>query len=317
MKRDNTNQIVEKILRDQANLITRAQALSAGLTQDALRHRIRPGGPWTKVLPGTYVARSELLSGAQREIAAVLYAGDKCVITAEAALQQYGVRVPITQTVDVLIPDSAKRQSVGFVRTHRTTRMPEQPVVRDGINWAPAARALADAARFQLNDRDVRAVIADAVQRRICLIGQLNDELRSGPNQRSSALRIALEEVADGVASAAEGDLRKLIKSGRLPEPMYNPDLYVGDEFVARPDVWWPDAGVAGELDSREWHLSPELWSRTLARQAKMSANGIIVLHFTPGRIRAEGPKVVAELRSAIEAGKRRPLLPIRAVPRV
>jgi hypothetical protein len=34
-----------------------------------------------------------------------------------------------------------------------------------------------------------------------------------------------LEEVADGVRSAAEGDLRKLIKRSGLPEPLYNPDL--------------------------------------------------------------------------------------------
>ncbi len=121
--------------------------------------------------------------------------------------------------------------------------------------------------------------------------------------------------MADGVASVAEGDLRKLIKASGLPDPMYNPCLYVGTDFLAKPDVWWPDAGVAVEVDSREWHLSPAAWERTQARHARMSAHGILVLHYAPRRIRTDGASVLAELRSAIESGRRRPALAIRAVP--
>jgi hypothetical protein len=205
--------------------------------------------------------------------------------------------------------------SAGFVRTHRTSRMPEPPVLRGGLRWAPVARAVADAARGDLGQRDVRALTADTVQRRMCTVGQLASELRSGPRRGSAALRAALEEVADGVASVAEGDLRKLIKGGRLPEPLYNPNLYLGSAFLARPDLWWRDAGVAGELDSREWHLSPEQWDRTMARHDRMSAQGIIVLHFTPRRIKNEGTKVIEELRSAIAAGQRRAPLAIRTIP--
>ncbi len=111
--------------------------------------------------------------------------------------------------------------------------------------------------------------------------------------------------------------MRKLIKGSGLTEPMYNPDLYVDSEFLARPDLWWRDAGVAGEVDSREWHISPESWARTVARHAKMSAHGIIVLHFTPSRIRTDGRRVIGELRSAIEVGRQRPALPIRAFPTI
>lgn len=163
--------------------------------------------------------------------------------------------------------------------------------------------------------REVRALVADAVQQRTCTIQQLVTELRAGPSQGSGALRAALAEAAAGIASVAEADLRKLIKSSGLPEPLYNPLLYVGSDFLAKPDAWWPDAGVAGEVDSREWHLSPELWERTLARHARMSAQGIFVLHFTPRRIRSDPAGVVSELRSTLDAGRRRPPLPIRALP--
>jgi hypothetical protein len=294
--------------------VSRGQLLESGWTPAALRYRTRPDGPWRLVLPGIYLSHNGPLAAGQREIAAALYAGRDCVITGQAALLRQGVRVPLTEFVDVLIPDAMKVQSTGFVRTHRTTRMPADSWLRDGIKWAPVARAVADAARGPLELRDVKALVADAVQRQCCTVSQLAQELSAGPNRGSAPLRTALEEVADGVASVAEGDLRKLIRYGQLPEPLYNPKLYVGSEFLAQPDVWWRDTGVAGEVDSREWHLSPGRWAQTMARHARMTAQGILVLHFTPKQIRQNGPQVVADLRAALAAGTQRPPLPIRTV---
>jgi hypothetical protein len=67
-------------------------------------------------------------------------------------------------------------------------------------------------------------------------------------------------------------------------------------------------------VDSREWHLSPEDWQRTLRRSARLSACGIIVLHVTPQRIRTEAGPVAAEIRSALDAGCARPRLAIRTL---
>ncbi len=193
--------------------------------------------------------------------------------------------------------------------------MPVQLLEVGGIRYAPAARAVADAVRARTEPDFARALVAGAVQQRVCTVRQLALELRDGPPQGSGPLRAALAEVADGIASIAEGDLRTLIKKGKLAEPLYNPRLYVGDAFLAQPDAWWPDAGVAGEVDSREWHLSPEGWERTQRRHARMSACGIIVQHFSPRRIRSEPATVLDELRRAIESGRQRPPLAIRTVP--
>lgn len=306
---------VGTVLRCQGELITRSQALAAGMSEDALRHRLRTDGPWRVVLPGIYLGHNGQLTVGQREIAAVLYAGRGCVITGLAALGRQGVRVPLSTTIDVLIPATTRRMSTSFVQIHRTARMPGRPWKLDGIRWAPPPRAVGDAARMEMELTDVRALVADVVQHGKCTVQQLAAELRAGPTQGSGALRAALEEVADGVASVAEGDLRKLIKTGGLPDPMYNPCLYVGTDFLAKPDVWWPDAGVAAEVDSREWHLSPAAWERTQARHDRMSAHGILVLHYAPRRLRADGARVLAELRSAIEKGRQRPALAIRTVP--
>ena len=118
-------------------LITRAQVQAAGWSVGTLRHRIRPGGPWQAVLPGIYLGSNGPLADGQREIAAVLYAGPGCVLTGPAALRHQGVRVPTTSMVDVLVSKAGETgQSVDFVRMHRTTRMPDQTFVLNGIRWA-------------------------------------------------------------------------------------------------------------------------------------------------------------------------------------
>jgi very-short-patch-repair endonuclease len=163
--------------------------------------------------------------------------------------------------------------------------------------------------------REVRAVVADSVQCGICPVPRIAEELAAGPVRGSARLRTALAEVADGIRSTAEADLRSLIKQARLPMPMFNPRLFAGEIFLAIPDCWWPDAGVAAEVDSREWHLSPRDWERTLARHAQMGSHGIIVLHFTPGQIRTHQHEVAAKIRAALAARRYCPVIPIRAVP--
>jgi hypothetical protein len=52
-----------------------------------------------------------------------------------------------------------------------------------------------------------------------------------------------------------------------------------------------------------------------MARHARMSAHGIIALHFIPQQITTKRNEVVTTIRSAIEAGHGRPLPRIRALP--
>jgi hypothetical protein len=155
------------------------------------------------------------------------------------------------------------------------------------------------------------------VQRRRCRIDQLAEELAHGPVRQSAWLRRTLAEVADGVRSAAEGDLRSLIRAAGLPPPMFNARLYIGPDLLAVPDAWWPDAGVAAEVESREWHLSPEDWERTMGRSRRMGAKGVLLVQVSPHQIRTEAERIVADIRDALEAGRARPPLAIRTLPAV
>jgi len=296
-----------RTLDRQLDLITRRQALGVGLTRHALQHRLRVGGPWRSLLPAVYVAASGTPTIIQQEMAALLYAGKTSVITGLASLRQHRIRGPATELVDVLIPASRRRQDAAFVRLHRTTRMPKRIWQFGPLHYTLPARAVADAARELTSLRDVRAIVADAVQRDKCTVSDLSEELSNGPSVGSALFREALTDVAAGIRSAAEGDLKDLLRRSGGPMPLFNATVFAGDTFVARPDAWWPEFGVAIEIDSHEWHMSPEDHTRTLDRQRRMGRYGIVVLPFTPRQIRKQPAAVIAEIRAALDGARGRP----------
>jgi hypothetical protein len=302
-------------LREQDQVISRKQALACGLTQDAVTHRIRPGGPWQRLLPGIYLAQTGGLTVSQKEMAALLHAGPGGVLTGPAALRLLGITSAEPDRFDVLVPARRRPESIAFVAIHRTARMPRY-IEQNGRSYAGPARALADAARAMTDLGEVRALIAGAIQSGDSSLEGLASELKEGGRPGSGLLRKVVAEAGGGVRSAAEGDFRDLIKRAGLPMPTFNAQLYTAEgSFIAVADAWWPDAGVAAEVDSMEWHLKPADWEQAMNRHDVMTGHGILVLHFSPARIRHE-PAVVAErITDTLRAGRARPALPITARP--
>jgi hypothetical protein len=320
------HQALAALLGKQHGVAARGQLGACGVSEAVMRYRSREGGPWQVLMPGVYLTRPGGLGEPQREMAALLYAGPHGVLTGRAALRRFGFTGEVQshhragkgeaathmQNVDVLVPARTHRRDAAFVRLHRTTRLPERVGVDGEIRFALPPRAVADTVRG-LGVVEVRAVVAAAVQRNTCTIAQLAEELAAGSMRGSARFRRVLAEVGDGIRSVAEADLRDLITWARLPAPLYNPRLFVGEEFLAIPDCWWPDFGVAGEVDSRAWHFSPHDWEETMARHARMSAQGIVVLHFSPRQIKRNRSELAATIRHALAAGRSLPR--IRTLP--
>jgi hypothetical protein len=248
-------------------------------------------------------------------MAAQLYGGPRSVITGSAAVLSHHIRAPQSEFVDVLVPLARQRQDAGFARLHRTSRMPERVYKFGPIQYALAPRAVGDMVRGLTSLREVRAIVADAVQRGACDVADLSTELSKGPRAGSALFHAALADVAEGIRSTAEGDLKDLLKKSGLPTPLFNATVYDGTTFIAQPDAWWPDFGIAVEIDSQEWHLSPHDHARTLERQRRMGKYGIVVLPFTPRQIRTQRAEVLATIRDALETARSRPSPTVTTVP--
>ena len=302
-----------RLLVEQFGVVSRAQALDCGVSRGRLDHLVRPGGRWQRILPGVYVMTNGAVSADQRAMAALLYAGPKSLLTGAAAVRRHRLQCAGLHQVDVLVPEDVRVRSAGYVRIVRTGRMPDNCFSTRRIRYAPLARAVADAARPMTSLSDVRALVAEALKNGRCDVALLVAELNGGPVAGSRFYRVALRECIADSRSAAEGELMTLIGRSDLPDPMYNAELYTaGGTFLGIADAWWQRAGVAAEVDSRRYHLSPSDDERTVMRHNRMAAHGINVLHFMPDTVKSQSSTVIRSLRGAIRSGSAQ--LPLRIV---
>jgi hypothetical protein len=283
-----------RVLRDHHGIIHIRHLPELGLTPAALRWKVR-SGRWRQVLPRVYATFTGKLTEQQRLIAAWLYAGPAAQIAGVSALRMHGLRyLPASPTheVHVLVPHEQRVRSVRFVRVHRTTH-PDRRAMSNGLlKVCHPARAVADTARTCRSLATVRAMVAQVVQEDMATVSQLHAELGRSRRNGSAVLRTALAEVADGVRSAAEAALRTTLSRSRLlPAIAWNPALVTADgRRLPTPDAWIEQVGLAIEVDSREFHISPADWERTLRRHNELARYGAQVLHFPPSQIyRAPG----------------------------
>jgi hypothetical protein len=305
-----------RIARGQYDVVARSQALECGMTRGTIEYRLRPDGPWRQILPGVYLTVTGSPSQGQRETAALLYAGPQSVITGAVAVRRHNLRCAGLNMLDVLVPADSRRKSTGYVQIQRTIRMPGLLYTSGPLRFTAPVRAVADAARRMTRFGDVQALVCEAIQCGRCALDELVTELNEGPSAGTRWYRMALAEVSEGIRSAAEAQLKRLIDRSDLDRPMYNAELYTLDGlFLGRPDAWFARAGVAGEVDSRQYHLRAKDYETTTLRHNRMEAAGIHVLHWLPSTIKADPRRVIADLRSAIAAGNKCPPLPIKAIP--
>jgi hypothetical protein len=187
-----------KLLGQQHGVASRAQLLAIGMPDRAMQYRLRTG-PWQALLPGIYLSVAGPPGFAQKEMAALLYAGPDSLVTGPAALTHHGIGGPAdVGVIDVLVPVKRQRLDMSFVRLHRTARMPARTLSAGPVRVALAPRAVADTAWQLTRPADVRAVVTDAIRHGLCTVGDLTAELNAGPIRGSATLRSVLAELAVG-----------------------------------------------------------------------------------------------------------------------
>jgi hypothetical protein len=259
------------------------------------------------VLPGVYAVSAGPLTRRQQLAAALLYCGPQAQLTGATVLELRCLRYsPADARVHVLLPMSRQALAVDYVVVRRTLYLPTPHHV-EGLPVTPAARAAVDACRELTSVHDATAVLAEAVQRRLCTLSQLVAELELGPSAGSAVPRRALLRLGAGSASAPEADALELLSvSLVLPPPLVNHRLFLGDGFVAEADLCWPQARLIVEIDSVEHHgFGPDA-ERTSRRRAALVAGGWTVLSISPARLRLDPAGVLRDIEAAYLAGLQR-----------
>ncbi|XTZ18557.1 hypothetical protein ACQSSU_14910 [Micromonospora echinospora] len=285
---------LEETRQLQQQIVSRAQLLAAGFDDNHMCRQAKRG-IWQRVLPATYALVSGTLTDEQRRIAAALYAGPDAQLTGLAALIWYGFRqAPRTSDVHLVVPHHARRRSTGHVVITRALALDEKARRTRLYPVCSPARSVVDAARRLRQIRPVRAIVTEAIQREFTDLISLDEEITRARRSSTALVRRAFAEVVAGARSAPEAELRQCLAASRvLPEIHWNPQLRTTDGSVLpTPDGYLDDAAVALEVDSREFHFSPDDWARTLRRHNELGRHGILVLHFTPAHIRGMAEQV-------------------------
>ncbi|MFF2141313.1 hypothetical protein [Kitasatospora sp. NPDC058190] len=313
---------LEELAKRQQNVVTASQLRARGVPARVVTGHCRRGGPWQRLLPRVYLLQSGEPTPEQRMWAALLYAAQNgreegrregAVITGAAALALYGFaavpRLPAVTGVDVLVPRQRRLKDAGEVRIRRTER---ELVARSvhGLACAPVARAVADALCEWTADpgtpAPVREVLREAVARpeNCCTVRELADELIDSGLTGEPRVRAALDELLAGERDLVLDQVGRLVDEWLLPAPLSSPELRMrGGTYIAVPDLYWPERGVAVEVDSDLRCVSEGEAAWVRGGQHRMEYLGIRVVYVSGTRLAADPEAVGGELREAYRVG--------------
>lgn len=290
----------------QRGLATKRQLLSLGFSRAAIEHALRRD--WQLPLPGVVAGHRGPLDADIRLAAAALWAGSQAVLTGGVALDRYGLPGVSRSEALFLVPASARARSAGAARSVRTSR--EIIVAKEigCVQMVSLERALVDHALRQQatpqearTARDLKALTIAGLQRGLTDIDRMEAELEHAWTRGVEPLRAGVDSFAKGAWSLPEDALATLF--GDSPELdgflLNTPLSTLGRTTIGTPDVFFPLAGVAGQVHSKQHHSGysedgTDLWSLTVEKDGVFTDHDIIVIGVTP-RSLAQRPQAVLD----------------------
>ncbi|STZ87696.1 Uncharacterised protein [Mycolicibacterium fortuitum] len=265
-------------LRQQDGVISRRQALDAGLAEHDIRRLLRRN-EWARVHAGVYVDHTGPLTWTQRAWAAVLYAAP-AALCLESALgaQTSPIHVAVERQRSTLV------EPVG-VRIHRVAHVDDRVLWNVGpprMRYEEAALDVADRAESEL---EVIAVLANACQSRRTTARRLLQTLDSrGRLRRRRWLRAVLLDVADGTCSVLEhGYLVRVERPHGLPRAARQ-TRSMSSLGVCYRDTEYGERVVV-ELDGRMFHDSATRRDADFERDLDAAVDGRSTVRLSYGQV--------------------------------
>jgi hypothetical protein len=291
--------VIARLAERQHGVVARRQLLAAGLTREAVAHRIRVGRLYC-LYRGVYAAGHRLLSPEARWMAAVLAAGPRAVLSHRSAAALWGIRRWWGNNVDVTIP-SSRRQRPGI--TGHVTNLPADEVTSlAAIPLTTVPRTLLDLATV-LDHRGVERAMNEAEVRRYTDSLSLAALLARYPRRRGTAAIRAILGAGGVGATRTRSELEerflRLLTQWGLPRPELNVPIALRGVFVEVDCVWRRSRAIA-ELDGRAVHGTAAAFERDRARDRALNAAGWRVVRITWRQLSEEARELAEDLRALL-----------------
>ncbi len=193
--------------------------------------------------------------------------------------------------------DTARRRP--GLRVHRTLALDRRDVrTHEGLPITSAARTLVDIA-LDLTGYELDIALNEALVRKLMTVWQLGHVLSRYPNLPGSAwvrTHIAPDRSGGVPQPGAEQVLLPHLLTSGLPRPLVNHKL-----GRWRPDLYWPEATLAVEVDGLDFHSTRPRLERDHRKDQALKGMGIESLRFTGRQVRRELPFVLVTIAREYE----------------
>ena len=279
-------------------LVTRAQALEAGISADQLNHRVRTGA-LLRAHRGVYRVGHRAPSYEARYLAAVLACGRDALLSGPAAAHLHGLLTGAPPPPEVT---TRTVRRVRGVRTRRCPRLDERDATRvRGIPVTTIERTLVDIAGV-LSFDDLARACHEAGVRYGTTPARVDATLARRRNAPGThGLRAILRGEAHVSLSRLERRFLNLLREVGLLLPETNRPA-----GSRRVDCRWPDQRLTVELDSYTYHASRHSWEQDRRREREARARGDDFRRYTWGDVFDRPQVVVAELRPLLPPSRGR-----------
>lgn len=281
-----------ELLTRQHGLISRRQALAAGLSASAITRRTATG-EWCVILPGVY--RHTAVTASDRVMVRATMLWRAVTVSGSWAAWWHGLRPEPVGALTVTAPLSSGARSWRDVRVRRRDLAAVDVMLLDRVRVIRRPLAALENARFA----DGQNVVDRALQRQVTL-DQLDAAMaRFSGAAGATAARGALAVVQDGTVSAPERKLAAALREAGLTEVKAGVRVWAGGRRC------WLDFAVerrrlAIEVDGAAFHTDPVVFADDRARQNALVTDGWTVLRYTPTQISDQAARIVAEIAAVL-----------------
>ena len=243
---------------------------------------------------GVYAVGTRLVSREGRWLAAVLACGSGALLSYRSAAALWGILDLERPRVDVTVPGHGGRARPG-IRIRRSDAVDaEDRAEHLGIPVTSGPRTLLDLAG-DVPARQVRRAYEDAVRLGRADGKALDRLVERSRGRKGIAVVRSLIDYDPSAAIRAHVGLERLFldfcREEDLPTPLVN--VHVAGYEV---DAYWPEARLAVELDSWEFHRGREAFERDRAKSTELRLAGFEVIRLTDRRLKRERDHVRATL---------------------
>jgi very-short-patch-repair endonuclease len=285
-----------RIAEAQYGVVTRRQALDAGLTATEVDRRVETGA-LLREYRGVYRVGHRAPSVEACYLAAVLACGNGALLSGAAAAYLLGLTKGPAPSPEVI---TMTERRIPGIRTQRSRRRDSRDATR--WRWIPVTspqRTLVDLAGVLTEDTLARAC-HEAGIRHGTTPDHVEEVLAHRPGSAGAArLRKVLHGDVAVTLSALERRFLDRLRQVGLPTPRTN--VPAGGQLV---DCRWPEHRLTVELDGYRYHRSRHAWEADRRREREARSRGDEVRRYTYDDVFAAPAFMVAELRALLRPSR-------------